>query len=337
MNIVPASYKNSVDPNVLWIMWRAKWITAEFLSFITGDDFKDAIERKSKRPVKDLKCNEIDHFVKGVKMNMKITEASSRVWTLSLEYENAFETAGYQDLLESCPRIATLEHMVDKLQPAQLKSNMEDRMRLRRNERFHKEDLFAFIEAIVGKGVALDEVLGMVRAPYTEEAKGTTGNNRSEGWRKNRGLGRRHNLDNKYGDKNGRTCSSEVDGEKRQNLSCLNLKCDGHHMLKYYLISTEADRKEYLEEYRAKEKELQSHKQGGVIRKNEKVKNGGRYMRLGADDYANHSTLFGAAFLNGEVEAVVLADPESDANMLPPQSVGFPFKSRSKLKATSLK
>ncbi len=74
-------------------------------------------------------------------MNMKIEQASSRLWTLALDCENALENAGFQNVLETCPHIA-IEHVTDRLEPAQLKFNMEDVIRVRRNEGFHKKNFF---------------------------------------------------------------------------------------------------------------------------------------------------------------------------------------------------
>ncbi len=47
----------------------------------------------------ELKENKIHRLVEDAKMNMKIEQASSRVWTLALNYEKALENTGFQNFL----------------------------------------------------------------------------------------------------------------------------------------------------------------------------------------------------------------------------------------------
>lgn len=86
-------------------------------------------------------------------------------------------------------------------------------------------------------------------------------------------------------------------------------------MVKDCPITSEDGKRKLLTEYR-QNKERYAEK-GKCKGKKGDEPNVGRAARLTGSDLENHSTLFSASFYNGAVESLVLADPGSDANMLP--------------------
>eukprot|EP00171_Calliarthron_tuberculosum_P001867 IDg1867t1 len=70
-----ATYKNSIDLDVIRMMWRAKWIISESLDAITEDDIKLCIDKHSKKPLDKINAKEIDQITVEVRMNMSIKEA----------------------------------------------------------------------------------------------------------------------------------------------------------------------------------------------------------------------------------------------------------------------
>lgn len=72
------SYQNFVGHNILRMIWRAKWISADGFDDITEEDINKCIEDRSKISLGKINAREIDAIVRDVRMNMGIKEASIR-------------------------------------------------------------------------------------------------------------------------------------------------------------------------------------------------------------------------------------------------------------------
>lgn len=300
VNIPLASYRVSVEHNVLRMMWRAKWIVSDSLESITDNDIKTCVRDRSKRNLDTLNSEEVDAIVKKVRMKMHIREAESRVWTLALDYEKALEDAGFKDVLDRFPHIA-IEHMAQKCEPTLLKSTMRDLMKVRKAEGFHKNDFFRFVGVMAAKATVIQETLRL-QQPSDNEKK----NRKEDPKRKTRdGEGDKGKGQKSDGVK---STTDNTASSKKRKISCLNSKCNEHHLVKDCPITSDAEKERLLEEYRKKKKDKSLKKDAKKVAKLTKA------------ECLNHSTLFSASFLDGAVEATVMADPGSDDNLMP-QSV----------------
>ena len=291
------SYRNSVDPRVLRMMYRAKWITAQSLDSITDEDIKQCISSRSTRSLDNLNAKEIDTIVKNVTMKMDTVDPTSRVWTLALDYEKALEDAGYKDLLERCPHIA-IEHMVRFAQPPVLKSVLRDLIRLRRNEGIHKKDFFRFVELMVEKAEDVDRMERLQKGSKQDagskkrgkavekedNSKGTGSQKKSEGDQKKK--------------------------DKKFKYTCLLPRCDGNHRIKDCPLASPEEVKKYLNLY-FEQKKLNKGKSS------EKSKDAGSLNAIAKAAMAESSTLFVGKFLDGTVTYSVLADIGADDNFMP--------------------
>lgn len=89
----------------------------------------------------------IDQAVKSVAMQMHISEAEDRIWSLCGAYSQALITAGYGDVIQTKLQIA-INHFLKKLKPFQLHCKMLYMITWMKDENFHKENFDRFVKKV---------------------------------------------------------------------------------------------------------------------------------------------------------------------------------------------
>lgn len=89
-------------------------------------------------------------------MNISITDAEDRVWSLHRNYLQVLENSGLSGLLNSRPHIC-ISLILKRLQPRVLQSRMEDIIEWLNTEQLDKTDFNLFMREVSIKAVYIEQ------------------------------------------------------------------------------------------------------------------------------------------------------------------------------------
>lgn len=322
------SYKSSIEDADLRIFVDARWVEASNVDAITEMQIRQCVADRCHRVLDGEHLYVIEEVVKKVSMKMQIYEAEDRVWTLHRDYLIVLRSAGYEELPYRKPHIA-IQHLLKRLKPQQLQSRMKSIITWRKDEKFDKKDVSAFMREVAKQAKKLQEEKvfdsGHISSADEEEPKGLRkrlvsrsgfrpkGNRQySNGYASTHARYRPHAHPHAHPPRAERNVfSTPPSGHNKRKRNegadslpaCLNHKCKGRHFIQNCPNTDDATKLKLREEYRVAKKARTDR---------------GRIASLIDRDERHHSALFSASFLQGNVTCEVLADQGADANLLPP-------------------
>lgn len=315
--IVPTSYRASIEDDDLRTFITAGWIEANSIDELTERQIQECVESRCHRPIDGEKLYMLEQAVRGVSMQMNITDAEDRVWTLHREYCSALRKAGYGDLQDAKPHI-TIDHILKKLRPPQLYRRMRDIIAWRKNDNFHKENFSRFMQEVAKQA---EKIQVEQRSIHFHTDKTERTRTHSQVQEKKQPRFERTFFQVKERMPGRQIVHKEVEKEHRGQKRklertdaplCLNPECrtkGERHYISQCPISSDETKTVLLEDFRrAKRARIDAAK-----RKDRKV---GQVIRSTS---SSHSALFKAIFANGTVEKDLMADQGADANFIDEQ------------------
>ena len=241
INVGATSFRDSVDELVLGLMIRAKWIEATDVENVTESQIRECVKTRSSVAPARYDLAEIERGIQGLKLGDSNKNLETRIWELDLHYHVVLRNLGYSDFVKQQPQLA-IKHIFKRVTHKQLYSRIM--MTYQLQKKILKDDYAKFMVELAKEAQNIDRADAasaydkQMQLSGSESESGYGGISR-KGSRKR---GRRDYSNTKSRiDKSSKGGSGSGDkddvvrkekGQKRPPPSCLNPRCDEHHLIK---------------------------------------------------------------------------------------------------------
>lgn len=307
----------SIDKRFLKTFIAAQWISVDSIDKITDALVTNCIESRTSREIDVGNLHQINEAVKHVSMNMSITDADDRIWTMHSDYMAALEDAGFGQLPDTKPSVA-IKHFFEKLRPNPLKQEIQNYIEFNKAEKIDQKDFNGFVRKVAEEARDLD------RAHYRklflrnshrngnrdepEKKRETEKQNDGKLVGKRRTDGQRTQAPPKPPGKHGPGNTDDESKKRKRQPICLNPECKEKGIRHWVDDCTKIgdEEKQRLKAERIRKKQKTDH-----------PSNANQVGQVATEDLESHSALFSASMAKGAVECLILTDQGADVNLMP--------------------
>lgn len=239
--IVAVSYRSCFPAMFLKSLIRARMFGAEITQAgqLTDELIKQKLEKLSGRTSSVSVEAALADVKRNVKLDANESDARVRVLMLSASYLELCEKRGWK-FVENSPK-AAIQHIISVLQHPQLKTRMEDALKLEKADL--KADYFGFMDFLADKAELFEEFQSLREYLQSRNKNRDTANKND----KKTGSGSSSANNSKESSTAGTSSGSST--KKTKSLPpCLNPKCSEQHLVKDCSITSKEQARKLLEE-----------------------------------------------------------------------------------------
>lgn len=126
------------------------WINVPLLQGIAEEELENYNNQRCNRQVKGEQSYLVNNAVDELHISMQILDDELKVFSFHRDYFGALRAAGYACIPAQKPHIA-MQHILQKVGPAQLKDRMKSPILLRRDDIFDTEKFSRFMRELVNQ------------------------------------------------------------------------------------------------------------------------------------------------------------------------------------------